>query len=77
LLALARAVVHEPVVLLLDEATAAIDSASDAAFAAALRKSMLRDGCGVLTVAHRLSTALAADRIIVLEKGRRGGRLTA
>src|SRR5262249_15378798 len=63
LLALARALVHEPTVLLLDEATAAIDSASDAAFASALRELMLRHACGVLTVAHRLSTALAADRI--------------
>jgi len=69
LLALARALVHKPVVLLFDEATAAIDSASDAAFRAALRVSVLAQGCGVLTVAHRLSTALEADRIIVLDKG--------
>ncbi len=69
LLALARALVHKPAVLLFDEATAAIDSASDAAFRAALRVSVLPQGCGVLTVAHRLSTALEADRIIVLEKG--------
>jgi ATP-binding cassette subfamily B protein len=69
LLALARALVHNPPVLLLDEATAAIDSASDAAFRTALRVSVLPQGCGVLTVAHRLSTALEADRIIVLDKG--------
>lgn len=69
LLALARALVHKPAVLLFDEATAAIDSASDTAFKAALRRSVLPEGCGVLTVAHRLSTALERDRIIVLEKG--------
>jgi ATP-binding cassette subfamily B multidrug efflux pump len=70
LLALARALVHRPAVLLFDEATAAIDSASDAAFRAALRVSVLTThGCGVLTVAHRLSTALEADRIIVLDQG--------
>jgi ATP-binding cassette subfamily B protein len=69
LLALARALVGKPAALLLDEATAAIDSVSDAAFRAALRLSVLPRGCGVLTVAHRLSTALETDRIVVLEKG--------
>jgi ATP-binding cassette subfamily B multidrug efflux pump len=69
LLALARALVHKPAVLLFDEATAAIDSASDAAFRAALRVSVLPEGSAVLTVAHRLSTALEADRIVVLDKG--------
>jgi len=56
-------------VLLFDEATAAVDSASDAAFRAALRASVLSRGCGVLTVAHRLATALETDRIVVLDKG--------
>jgi ATP-binding cassette, subfamily B, multidrug efflux pump len=69
LLVLARALVHRPAVLLLDEATAAIDSVSDAAFRAALRRSVLPAGCAVLTVAHRLSTALEADRIVVFEHG--------
>jgi ATP-binding cassette, subfamily B, multidrug efflux pump len=89
LLALARALVHRPSVLLLDEATAAIDSVSDAAFRAALRESVLPRGCAVLTIAHRLSTAADADRVIVLEGGRiveegapgdlaaRGGRFAA
>jgi ATP-binding cassette subfamily B protein len=67
--ALARALVHRPTALLLDEATAAIDSASDAALRAALRKSVLASGCAILTVAHRLSTALEADRVIVLDRG--------
>ena len=89
LLALARALVWEPQVLLLDEATAAIDAASDAAFRAALRSAVLARGCGVLTVAHRLSTAREADRVVVVEHGRvveegspddlirRGGRFAA
>jgi len=67
--ALARALVYRPAVLLLDEATAAIDSASDAALRAALRESVLASGCAVLTVAHRLSTAVEADRVIVLDRG--------
>ena len=69
LLALARAIVANPAVLLLDEATAAIDNASDAAFRTALRRSVLAQGCAVLTVAHRLSTAMEADRVIVLDRG--------
>jgi ATP-binding cassette, subfamily B, multidrug efflux pump len=69
LLALARALVHRPAVLLLDEATAAIDSASDATFRAALRESVLADGCAVLTVDSRCATAVDADRVIVLDRG--------
>jgi ATP-binding cassette subfamily B protein len=69
LLALARAIVTEPAVLLLDEATASIDGASDARFRAALRATAMRDGCAVLTVAHRISTAREADRVIVMERG--------
>jgi len=70
LLALARALVRRPAVLLLDEATAAIDNASDAAFRAALREHVLPYGCAVLTVAHRISTAIEADRVVLLHKGR-------
>jgi ATP-binding cassette subfamily B multidrug efflux pump len=68
-IALTRAMVHEPAVLLLDEATASIDGASDAALRAALRRLVTETGTGVLTVAHRLATARQADRIIVLDAG--------
>src|SRR5215510_3609074 len=89
LLALARALVWDPAVLLLDEATAAIDSASEAAFRAALHAAVLGGGRTVLTVAHRLATAQEADRVLVIEAGqiveagppealiRRGGRFAA
>ncbi len=70
LLALTRALVGSPAILLLDEATAAVDSATEAAFKAALR-TYLRDREGaVVTIAHRLATAMEADRILVLEDGR-------
>jgi ATP-binding cassette subfamily B protein len=69
LLALTRALVRRPRVLLLDEATAAIDHASDAAFRKALRNDAQDRDRAVLIVAHRLSTAREADRVLVVEDG--------
>ena len=68
LLAFARALVVEPDVLVLDEATASIDSASEAALQRALEVTLR--GRTALVVAHRLSTVRSADRILVLEGGR-------
>ena len=68
LLSLARALVWNPAVLLLDEATAAVDNASEAAFRNALRAATGQRA--VITVAHRLSTAREADRVVVMEEGR-------
>ncbi len=70
LLALARALVWDPPLILLDEATAAIDAATEAALATALREGVVGRRRGLLTVAHRLATAREADRVIVLEGGR-------
>jgi ATP-binding cassette subfamily B protein len=70
LLSLARALVWNPKVLLFDEATSAIDSASEAAFRKALQDETSHHQRAILTVAHRLSTAREADRVIVLENGR-------
>ena len=67
LLALTRALVWDPAVLLLDEATAAVDSASEAAIRAAMRAAVIGSGRAVLTVAHRLATAQEADRVLVME----------
>jgi ATP-binding cassette subfamily B protein len=69
LLSLTRALVWDPQVLLFDEATSAIDSASEAAFREALRAEASRHQRAILTVAHRLSTAREADRVIVLDNG--------
>ena len=67
LIALARAELVKPDILLLDEATAALDLASEAAVVEATRR-LTRDRTTV-TVAHRLSTAARADRILVLADG--------
>jgi ATP-binding cassette, subfamily B, multidrug efflux pump len=69
LVSLARTVVCDPAILLLDEATAAVDGASDAAFRAALRASAVERGSAILTVAHRIASAREADRVIVLDDG--------
>ncbi len=70
MLSLARALIWSPAVLLFDEATSAIDSASEAVFRQALLAETSRHQRAILTVAHRLSTAREADRVIVLENGR-------
>jgi ATP-binding cassette subfamily B protein len=70
LLALARALTTQPEILLLDEATAVIDGATDAAFRAALREHVLPLGTAVVTIAHRLATARDAHRVVVMRGGR-------
>ncbi|HWG15312.1 MAG TPA: ATP-binding cassette domain-containing protein, partial [Streptosporangiaceae bacterium] len=68
LLALARAQLVDPDVLLLDEATAALDLASEAAVNRATEELAARRT--TIVVAHRLTTAAAADRIVVMDGGR-------
>ncbi|MED0738443.1 MULTISPECIES: ABC transporter ATP-binding protein [Aneurinibacillus] len=66
-LAIARAILRDPEILLLDEATAHLDSASEQLVQEALR--VLMQGRTTLVIAHRLSTVRNADKIFVLEKG--------
>ena len=67
LIALARAELADPDILLLDEATAALDLASEAAVTAATEELSARRT--TIVVAHRLTTAARADRIIVMDHG--------
>ena len=68
LIALARAQLADPAILLLDEATAALDLAAEAAVNHAI--SELTATRTTIVVAHRLTTAARADRIMVLDSGR-------
>lgn len=67
-LAIARALLKDAPILVLDEATSSVDAASEAAIQQALDR--LRHGRTVLIIAHRLSTVRQADRIVVMEAGR-------
>ena len=66
-LAIARAVLCDPQILLLDEATSALDSVSEADVQTALKE--LMKGRTSLVIAHRLSTVLDADHILVMDGG--------
>ena len=68
LLAIARALVYNPAILVLDEATSSVDPESEAL----IRSAMMRVARGrtTITIAHRLSTVQGVDRILVLHHGR-------
>lgn len=66
-IAIARAILRDAPILLLDEATSALDSESEKAVQKAFDQ--LRQGRTTLVIAHRLSTVLSADRILVMDKG--------
>jgi subfamily B ATP-binding cassette protein MsbA len=67
-IAIARAVLKNAPILLLDEATSALDTKAEASVKAAIDR--LRQGRTTLVVAHRLSTIVNADRILVIANGR-------
>jgi len=66
--AIARAVVYNPAILVLDEATSSVDPESELFIRRALAR--LSEGRTTITIAHRLSTVQDADRILVLHRGR-------
>lgn len=68
LLCIARALLRKPKILVMDEATASIDNATDSTIQEMVRENF-RDAT-VLTIAHRLNTILDSDRVLVLDEGR-------
>ncbi|KAI0758152.1 P-loop containing nucleoside triphosphate hydrolase protein [Fomes fomentarius] len=69
ILALARAILRQSKLLILDEATSAIDFETDAVIQRSLREAVGKD-VTVLTIAHRLQTIVDADKVLVLDSGR-------
>jgi ATP-binding cassette subfamily B protein len=67
-LSIARALVRNAPILLLDEATSALDTESEAAVQKALDEAM--SGRTVVVIAHRLSTVVRAEKIVVMQQGR-------
>ncbi len=73
-LAIARALVLDPRILILDDATASVDAATEAKIRVGLKEAMR--GRTTVIIAHRLSTIVLADEIVVLEAGRVAARGT-
>lgn len=68
-IAIARALIKKPKILILDEATSSLDTKSEREVKDAIDQIIEKHSLTVLVIAHRLSTVMDADRILMMEKG--------
>ena len=68
LICIARSLLRNPKILVMDEATSSIDNSTDAAIQTMIRENFA--GATVLTIAHRLNTIMDSDRVLILDNGR-------
>jgi ABC-type multidrug transport system fused ATPase/permease subunit len=67
LICFARALLRNPRIVVLDEATASVDNSTDSAIQLMVKQKL--KGCTMLSVAHRLQTIMDSDKILVLDRG--------
>lgn len=68
-IAIARALLRKPTILILDEATSALDAHSQEMVQASINQLIARRQCTVVIIAHRISTTMCADQVVVLNDG--------
>lgn len=69
-IAIARALLRKPAILIMDEATSALDAASQQKVQESINQLIERRECTVFIIAHRFSTIMCADQVVVLEDGK-------
>merc|ERR1711871_203813 len=70
LLCLARAILRKNQILVMDEATASVDLHTDALIQQTLENEIIKRGCTLLAIAHRILTVIKMDRVLLMDDGK-------